>query len=164
MDKNKKILLIGGGKMGSALLGGWLKSGLSTKQFLCRSQIRPPRSPRWAWMLCHKPGDFSPDIVVLAIKPQMAAQVIPDVAATLPEACLLISLMAGTSIATLRDLAGAKHHFIRTMPNTPAALGRGISALVAEAEVPADLRDAAEWLMQAVGDRYGFRAKTRLMP
>ena len=108
--------------------------------------------------------DFSPDIVVLAIKPQMAAQVIPGVAETLPEACLFLSLMAGTSIVTLRDLAGAGHHFIRTMPNTPAALGRGISALVAEKQVPPDLRDAAEWLMQAVGDTVWFRAKTRIMP
>ena len=139
--------------MGSALLGGWLKSGLSTKQF-CVQEPNPAAAltALGVDVVPQAGPDFSPDIVVLAIKPQMAAQVIPDVAATLPEACLLISLMVGTSIAKLRDLAGAKHHFIRTMPNTPAALGRGISALVAEAEVPADLRDAAEWLMQAVGD------------
>ncbi|MEC8578356.1 MAG: pyrroline-5-carboxylate reductase [Pseudomonadota bacterium] len=153
MDKNKKLLLIGGGKMGSALLEGWLKSGLLTKQF-CVQEPNPAAALTALGLdVVPQAGpDFSPDIVVFAIKPQMAAQVIPDVAATLPEACLVISLMAGISIATLRDLAGAKHHFIRTMPNTPAALGRGISALVAEPEVPADLRDAAEWLMQAVGD------------
>ena len=139
--------------MGSALLEGWLKSGLVTKQ-LCVQEPNPAAALTALGLdVVPQAGpDFSPDIVVFAIKPQMAAQVIPDVAATLPEACLIISLMAGTSIATLRDLAGAKHHFIRTMPNTPAALGRGISALVAEAEVPADTRDAAEWLMQAVGD------------
>ena len=153
MDKNKKILLIGGGKMGGALLGGWLQSGLSKKQFCVQEpNPGPALTALGVDIVPQARPDFSPDIVVLAIKPQMAAQVIPDVAATLPEACLFLSLMAGTSIVTLRDLAGAEHHFIRTMPNTPAALGRGISALVAEKQVPPDLRDAAEWLMQAVGD------------
>ena len=153
MDKNKKILLIGGGKMGSALLGGWLQNGLSTKQFCVQEPNPAPALTALGVDIVPlpKPG-FSPDIVVLAIKPQMAAQVIPDVAESVPEACLFLSLMAGTSIATLRELAGAGHHFIRTMPNTPAALGRGISALVADKDVPADLTGAAEWLMQAVGD------------
>ena len=153
MDKNKKILLIGGGKMGRALLGGWLQNGLSANQF-CVQEPNPDAAltALGVGIVSQARREFSPDIVVLAIKPQMAAQVIPDVAQNVPDGCLFVSLMAGTSIANLRDLAGGAHHFIRTMPNTPAALGRGISALVADAEVPADLRDAAEWLMQAVGN------------
>ena len=153
MDKNKKILLIGGGKMGSALLGGWLQNGLSVKQFCVQEpNPEPALTALGVEIVTQAKPEFSPDIVVLAIKPQMAAHVIPDVAESVPDGRLFVSLMAGTSIASLGDLAGSGHHFIRTMPNTPAALGRGISALVAEKQVPAPLRDAAEWLMQAVGD------------
>ena len=153
MDKNKKILLIGGGKMGRALLGRWLQNGLAVAQF-CVQEPNPDATlaALGVDIVSQAGHEFLPDIIILAIKPQMAAQVIPDVAQNMPDGRLFVSLMAGTSIASLRGMAGGAHHFIRTMPNTPSAVGRGISALVADDEVPTDLRDGAEWLMQAVGD------------
>lgn len=153
MDKNKKILLIGGGKMGGALLTGWLQNGLDAAQFCIQEpNPEPALKALGVNIVAQASPNFSPDIVVLAIKPQMAAQVIPPLAEIVPAGCLFMSLLAGTSIANLCDLIGPGHYFIRTMPNTPAALGRGITALVAEPDMPEPLRAAAEWLMRAVGD------------
>ena len=88
--------------MGGALLAAGCKRSVE-KQFVCRSQSGPALTALGVDIV-PQPAPIFRDIVVLAIKPQMAAQVIPDVTATLPETCLFLSLMAGTSIVTLRDL------------------------------------------------------------
>lgn len=155
MDKSKKILLIGGGKMGGALLGGWLQTGLLPDQFL----VQEPH-PSDALMALgvrvvaglEQADNFAPDIVIIAIKPQNAASVLPPLSAALPTGCLVLSLLAGTPIVRLKVLMTGDFHFVRTMPNTPAAIGLGISALIGDADVPAELRMQAEWLMQAVGE------------
>ena len=123
------LVLLGCGKMGSAMLQGWLASGL------------PPGS---VWVIDPKPSEWlkstgvkinadlpaSPAIVLIAVKPQMMGDALPTIAAMGNGATLFISVAAGTPISSLEQTLGAQSPIIRAMPNTPAAVARGISAII----------------------------------
>ena len=143
-----RLLLVGGGKMGTALLQGWLDAGMDKSQF--GVQEPTPSETLVATGVALNPSqDFAPQIAVLAIKPQLADDVLPKL--SLPKGCLVISLMAGVPTARMADLLGGGVACVRTMPNTPAAIGRGMTALFAEASVTDAQRDKASKLMAAVG-------------
>ena len=144
------LVLLGCGKMGSAMLAGWLGGGL------------PPQS---VFVIDPHPSDWlqqqgvqinaalpdSPAIVVIAVKPQMMAAALPDIKALGTGQTLIISIAAGTSLDTFAAAFGPAAPIIRAMPNTPAAIGRGITALIGNAQAsPADLA-LAETLLQAIG-------------
>ncbi|SIS69714.1 pyrroline-5-carboxylate reductase [Phaeovulum vinaykumarii] len=144
------LVLVGCGKMGSALLAGWLKGG-----------VRPAD----VWVIEPNPSDWlraqgvhlnaglpdAPKVVVLAVKPQMMGAALPDLAARGMGGALVVSIAAGTTLATFEAALGAGTRLVRAMPNTPAAIGRGITAICANAQAtPADL-DLAEALLCAVG-------------
>lgn len=144
-----RILLVGGGKMGMALLQGWLAAGLSPAQFAV--QDPQPSDALLATGVAVNPSEpFTPSLTVLAIKPQMAADVLPGLG--LPAGSVAISLMAGVAMATISRLLGGAVGCIRTMPNTPAALGKGMTALCADAAVAAAAKDKATALLAAVGE------------
>ena len=92
-----------------------------------------------------------PDIVVLAVKPQYAGEVLPPLVPFLGANTVVISLLAGLSLQDLSGLLGDHPSIIRTMPNTPAAIGLGITALIAASGVSDGQREDATHLMQAVG-------------
>ena len=148
-----RILLVGGGKMGMALLDGWLAAGLSPQQFAV--QEPHPSDALKATGVSLSPDDsFAPSLTVLAIKPQMVGDVLPQL--TLPDGSLVVSLMAGVAVDSIKTLLGKSGDVtvkcIRTMPNTPASIGKGITALFAETAVESGERDKAAALLAAVGE------------
>lgn len=151
----KKLLLVGCGKMGTALLRGWLDAGLSPKQFLVQEPNADEALKSLGVTLNPTMGaDIAPDIMLLAVKPQIIGDVLPSLADAVSDKTMIISLMAGISIAEMARLLGnnaADSAFVRTMPNTPAAIGEGMTALFADANTNDTQRAAAEALLSAVG-------------
>ncbi|MCB1343483.1 MAG: pyrroline-5-carboxylate reductase [Pseudooceanicola sp.] len=144
------LVLLGCGKMGSAMLAGWLAQGL-------------PNSS--VWVLDPKPSDWlvaqgvhlnegvpkAPAVVLIAVKPQMMGAALPVLAALGNGATLFVSVAAGTPIAAYEAALGARTPIVRAMPNTPAAIGKGITALIGNASASAADLDRAEQLLSAVG-------------
>ncbi len=141
------LVLVGCGRMGGAMLRGWLAGGLQPGAV---TVIDPNLAPEWQdkGLRVNAPLPENPAVLVLAVKPQMMAGVLgtaPALAKT-----LVISVAAGTTIATF-ETAFPGLPIVRVMPNTPAAIGKGISAIIGNgAATPADL-DLAQALMSAVG-------------
>ena len=145
------LVLLGCGKMGSALLAGWLEAGL-------------PASA--VWVVEPNPTDWlkgtgvhlnegippAPAVALLAVKPQMMGAALPALQALGNGTTLFVSIAAGTTIAAFEATLGDRTPIVRTMPNTPAMVGRGITAITGNAHAtPAHLALARE-LMAAVGE------------
>ena len=153
------ILLVGCGKMGQALLQGWFKDGLSPVDVMIvepagRASIPVCEQHRALSVLAKAsdiPRDFRPDVVIFAIKPQVAASVIPDYAPFVRQHPVLLSILAGKTIDFFKTHLGADAAVVRAMPNTPAAIGKGISVLTAAPEVSPEQRRVCDVLMKAAG-------------
>jgi pyrroline-5-carboxylate reductase len=150
----KRILLVGSGRMGTALLNGWRKAGFSSDRFMVNEPN--PTEGLIVDIQNLNPSDETllaspPDIVVLAVKPQYAEDALPPLVPFLTPNTLIVSLLAGQSLENISALLGNHPVIIRTMPNTPAAIGLAMTALIAAPDVSADHRDDAMHLMQAVG-------------
>jgi pyrroline-5-carboxylate reductase len=148
------ILLAGAGKMGSAMLEGWLALGLGPEKI---AALEPqPSSEITAWarhgLRLNPPPGAIGDVaaVVVAVKPQSASEVMPVLAPFVGAETVVVSIMAGR---TLRFLDGALpgSALVRAMPNTPAAIGRGITVAVANARVSPAQRELVHALLSAVG-------------
>lgn len=144
------LVLLGCGKMGSALLAGWLRAGVPASS---------------VWVIEPNPTDWlratgvhlnagvpaSPAVALLAVKPQMMGAALPALQALGNGQTLFVSIAAGTTIATFEQVLGDRTPIIRTMPNTPAMVNRGITALCRNGHVSdADMALGCE-LMAAVG-------------
>ena len=149
-----RLVLVGAGKMGGAMAQGWLDAGLPAFSLAIRE---PKPSPEIAALAASRGvalniGDKAPpSLLVLAIKPQSLDQVAPEIAALAAEHTLVLSIVAGKTIANLASRLPQARAFVRAMPNTPAAIGRGVTAAFASAEVGADQRRWSERLLGAVG-------------
>jgi pyrroline-5-carboxylate reductase len=147
------LVLLGCGKMGGAMLEGWLKNGLSHRQV----QVVDPYPSDWlkaraAQGIAVNPAQLAPaTIAVIAVKPQMMAEAAPQLAALAGQGTVFLSVAAGTPISAFEAMFGATTPIIRAMPNTPAAVGRGISALVGNKAVTETELAMAEALLGAVG-------------
>ncbi len=106
------------------------------------------------------PQGFRPGAVVLAIKPQMAASTLPALGAIIPEGAMLLSVLAGTGIGRLSRLLGTTNPIVRAMPNTPAAIGQGMTVAVAGPGVTDAQRALAETLLGVCGDLAWVAAET----
>lgn len=151
------LLLVGSGKMGSALLGGWLDHGLLKTDVLV---VEPSEAGRAAVSdlgvdAVADPLEIQADkpfrAVIFAVKPQMMADVLPAYRAVIRADTLVISIAAGTPIERFEAEFGQATPVVRAMPNTPAAVGQGVTALFANGRVSEADRDLAEALMAAVG-------------
>lgn len=147
-----RILLVGCGKMGGAMLAGWLARGASPADIVIVDPAAPP--PDRAGLRAFKtaeevPTAFKPEIVVVAVKPQMMDAALPGLK-RFSEAAFL-SIAAGRTLASFARALGDRVAVVRAMPNTPAAIGRGISVAVANPHVGAGQRQACEALLAAVG-------------
>ena len=153
MTNKPSVALIGAGAMGGALLKGWIADGAVDP---ARSAVFDPSVRDDIQALCKahgvsvNAGAGSFDAVVLAVKPQAAATVLPSYDAIARDA-LVISVMAGKSIASISSLLGDAPRVARVMPNLPAALGKGVCGLYAPQSVDAKGRAMIEALMRAAG-------------
>ncbi len=147
-----RILLVGCGKMGSALLAGWLDRGLSPSHVVVVDPSAKPATDGVRVVAGHDavPTDFSPDVVMLAVKPQMMADVAPAYARF--DQAVFLSIAAGKTIAFYQSILGEKAAIVRAMPNTPAAVRRGITVCVANDRVSPGHRAQCQDLLEAVGE------------
>jgi pyrroline-5-carboxylate reductase len=155
MTKKMNLLLIGAGKMGGAMLEGWLRQGFSPSDI---AVVDPYPSQRMKDLaleglrLSPPLDEIGPvDVIVLAIKPQNLDAAAPLLARVAREETLLISVLAGKTIANLRERAPAARAIVRAMPNTPAAVGRGITGCAASPEVSASQKAFATGLLASIG-------------
>lgn len=144
------LVLLGCGKMGSAMLAGWLRGGLAPGAV----HVIDPHPSDWlqsTGVAINGALPAAPAVVLIAVKPQMMGAALPVIATMGGGRTLFVTVAAGTTIATYEGVLGAATPLVRAMPNTPAAIGRGITAIVGNAAAtPADL-DLAEGLLSAVG-------------
>lgn len=155
-----RVALLGAGRMGAALAAGWLRDGarvLTPQQLVV---IDPsPSSLAQALIDDHglthhaapeAQGLAEASIIILAVKPQILDDLAGPLAAVLPEGALVLSILAGVGLARLAA-AFPDRPLIRAMPNTPAAIGAGITVAVADAATPESARAAADTLLSAAG-------------
>lgn len=151
------IWLVGCGKMGTALAEGWLDAGLAPEALVVVEKVVAARdawSARGALTLEGPAGlDRAPEpaAVVFAVKPQQMSAVLEEMAPVVPKGAVAVSIAAGTPLALFERALGRDRAIVRAMPNTPAAVGRGATALVANAASDARARELATALMAAVG-------------
>jgi pyrroline-5-carboxylate reductase len=147
------LLLVGGGKMGAAMLAGWRERGISEVVVIdpgeAAASLAGPGVSVFASLDAIPPG-FMPDAIILAVKPQIAADAVPPLARFAGNA-LFISIMAGKTIDWLAGTIGATAAIVRAMPNTPAAIRQGITVACAAPGVTAGQHTLAETLLAAVG-------------
>lgn len=144
------LVLLGCGKMGTALLTGWLAAGLPAGSVW----VIEPNPSDWliqSGVHLNKGVPSAPAVAVLAVKPQMMGAALPALQALGNGATLFISIAAGTSIATFETALGAQTPIVRSMPNTPAMVGRGITGICRNGFASDADMDLARTLMQAVG-------------
>jgi pyrroline-5-carboxylate reductase len=151
-----KLLLVGCGRMGSAMLDGWLRSGqvaavAVVEPSACDDDACDPRIARCADP-DRLPADFLPDVIVLAVKPQMLAAVLPAYRRFARPETAFLSVAAGWTLAAFARALGDDARVIRAMPNTPAAIGRGMTVAVAGPGVSDAQRAAGDSLLAAVGE------------
>ena len=149
------IVLVGAGKMGSAMLDGWIALGLAPS----RVAVIEPQPSAEISALAARGLKLNPDpravadpaVIVIAVKPQSAAEVVPAAVPLVGPSTVVVSIMAGQRLASLERALPAGSAVVRTMPNTPAAIGRGITVAVANARVSPPQRDLAQRLLAAIG-------------
>jgi pyrroline-5-carboxylate reductase len=161
-----KLLLVGAGKMGTALLKGWLDAGLASDQLI----VLEPYPSQYLLSLqadhnfqivstAEAVLPLQPRIIVLAVKPQLAGEVLPNIkpliasndGSSKADRCCVLSLMAGLDLSRIESFCGRPADYVRTMPNTPASIECGITALYAADMITADNRTLSDALMGTVG-------------
>lgn len=152
------LLLIGCGRMGGALLSGWLDGGIPAEQV----HLIEPNMESVAGFIAHGahhhrasrdlPKGLTPQLVLLAVKPQMMDEALAGLPHWPAERTLHLSIAAGKTLGYFERQLGAEAAIVRAMPNTPAAIGRGMSVLVATPSVDEAQRRLATGLMEAVGE------------
>jgi len=155
----QKILVVGGGKMGSAIINGWLSMGISAHKI---SLIDPNKSVLSNYnvlgvntyeTVAELDKSESFDIFLLALKPQVIVQNLTDFNDLIsPDTCL-ISVAAGVSILTLKSFLPNAAHVVRVMPNTPAMIGKGVLVGFAD-ERDVSLESLVESLFSELGKYY----------
>jgi len=154
------LILAGAGKMGGAMLTGWLAGGLDPALVRVQDPGPPPEirdllarhGIKWAPELKAADLPAPPSVILAAVKPQVMDDVFPALAKLAGPGTLTLSIAAG------RTMAGFEKHLkpgaavVRTIPNTPAAIGRGITACVANANVTADQRKLCDALLSSIGE------------
>ncbi|THH37073.1 pyrroline-5-carboxylate reductase [Aliishimia ponticola] len=149
--EERGLVLLGCGKMGSAMLAGWLAGGLNPQAVW----VQDPAPSDWlqsSGVQINAPLPQAPAVVLVAVKPQLMAAALPDMASFGNGDTLFVSVAAGTPISAFEKMLGAQTPIIRAMPNTPAAIGQGITAIVGNAQTQVAQLDLASDLLQAIGE------------
>lgn len=159
----RPIVLAGAGKMGAAMLAGWLRGGVQGAQVIV--QDPSPSADVAAFARHHgvrieaslasldvEPRAVEPGVIVVAVKPQTMDAVFPVLARLARPSTVILSIAAGKSIASFEQHLPPGRAVVRAMPNTPASIGRGITGAVANAHTSDAQRAMCHALLSAVGD------------
>lgn len=147
------LLLTGAGKMGQAMVDGWVARGLDPRKLV----ILEPQPARSVKALGKRGAKLNPKsaleaaAIVVAVKPQTAPEAMPPLAAYVQKGTLVVSIMAGRTLGFLEQRLPAETAIVRAMPNTPAAVGRGITVACGNAHVNTRQRKLATTLLAAIG-------------
>jgi pyrroline-5-carboxylate reductase len=144
------LLLVGCGKMGGAMLSRWQSLALCDGIAVIEPSLAG-LAVNQAQTLAEL-DNFTPDTVVFAVKPQTLPDMIGDYRAMAERGVLFISIAAGKPLAFFEQHLGASAKVVRSMPNLPASIGRGVTVACANKNVTADEKKRAEKLLAAVGD------------
>jgi pyrroline-5-carboxylate reductase len=150
---NGTIVLAGAGKMGGAMLSGWLAQGLEASRAVV-IEPHPSEDIRAHLAKGVRLNPSSPEVgsvaaFVVALKPQAFREAAPALKPCVGATTLVVSIMAGTTMASLSEILGG--HVVRAMPNMPASIGCGITVAVAAKDVSAAQRETADGLLRATG-------------
>ena len=151
----ESINIIGFGRMGKSMLSGWLNNQLSKEVVKIVDPFFDKNDP---FLINNNLKLYDMDkirlddgIALIAVKPQVAGDLFDKLKEMISENTIIISIIAGYSVADMREHLGPKPTIIRTMPNTPAAIGKGITALFSENQLSQDLISKVESLFGSMG-------------
>ena len=150
------LLLVGAGKMGGALLAGWLRQGLDPASVYVQD---PTPAPESAALMAshgipfhHANAPAAPAVIVVAVKPQMMDEVLPALAPAVGPSTVVLSIAAGRTLANLGSHLPQGTAVVRAMPNTPASIGQGMTVACANDDVTRDQALLCSMLLEAVGE------------
>jgi pyrroline-5-carboxylate reductase len=151
------LVLVGCGKMGGALLRGWLARGVDPR-LVSVVDIKPTgiddiaaKGVRVLTQAADLPSDLKPALLLLAVKPQFMDEALPGYRKYVGPDTTFLSIAAGKIVAYFKDRLGSDAEIVRSMPNTPAAVSRGITAIWRDPKVRKDRLDLCAELLKAVG-------------
>jgi pyrroline-5-carboxylate reductase len=153
-DISGTLVLAGAGKMGSAMLDGWVARGLDPARVVVlepQPSLQVARYGSQGLRLNPNRVGLVADAIIIAIKPQVAAEVLPELASLVGPRTVVVSIMAGRTLGFLESVLPPATAIVRTMPNTPAAIGRGITVAVGNAHVTPAQKELADRLLAATG-------------
>ncbi len=155
--KDKKVGFLGAGNMGEAMIKGLLQTGLVPAASIAATDVRADRLQQVAKQYGIRAASSNvdlvseADVVILAVKPQIMGAVLKEISSAVDRRKLLISIAAGVSVATLRAGLGKPARLIRVMPNTPALVLEGVTAIARAEGLEAGDLEMAQELFGAVG-------------
>ncbi len=154
------LLLVGAGKMGGALLKGWLEQKVVPGEQI--AVLEPEPSSELTDLVSMHGVDLNPDVtslaggglsaIVIAVKPQMMSSVLPTLQPLVSPNTIFLSIAAGTTIDSIAKYLGAGVLIVRAMPNLPASIGRGATGVFMPAGISENQRRLCARLLEAVGD------------
>jgi pyrroline-5-carboxylate reductase len=154
---SKKVILVGCGNMGYAMLDGWLRTGRLKPSDVAVVEPADALRHRAAELGCAAVpaaadlATATPALVIFAVKPQVIREVVTEYKSFAGENTAFLSVAAGTRIATFEEILGKDVPLIRCMPNTPAAIGKGTMVVVGNGKVSADTMTFVTGLLSASG-------------
>jgi pyrroline-5-carboxylate reductase len=148
-----KLLLVGCGKMGGAMLDGWLTRGLKAADVAVAEPVEAIRPKQAGLRIVSSSSEISetPEIVVLAVKPQSMDATLTDLRRFAETGAVFLSIAAGKTLGYFAGHLGAGAKVVRSMPNTPAAVRQGITVATAAPGVSAAEKKRCHELLEAVG-------------
>jgi pyrroline-5-carboxylate reductase len=148
-----KLLLVGCGKMGGAMLDGWLARGLKASDVAVAEPVEAIRPKQAGLRVVSSSSEISetPEIIVLAVKPQSMDATLTDLKRFANSGAVFLSIAAGKTLGYFAGHLGKGAKVVRSMPNTPAAVRQGISVATAAAGVSAAEKKRCHELLEAVG-------------
>lgn len=165
MDINDRsqdgLVLLGCGKMGSAMLAGWLDQGIDPENIW----IIEPKPSEWLKSLSIHLNEDLPEtatLALIAVKPQMMHQALPRLTSYANGSTVFLSVAAGIPIDTYESILGKSASIVRAMPNTPAAIGQGITAIIGNDAAGADTLQLCQDLLGAIGQTVRLEAEAQM--
>ena len=157
MIENPKIAFLGAGNMAEALVAGIIKGKLSKPEFVLATDISPARLEILKDRYEIQVGDQNldavlwADVIILCVKPQVINDVLAEIQSSLSEKQLVISVAAGVSISRVQDIIGQSIPMVRAMPNTPAVIQEGVTALAGCRDLSLEQLSVAQKIFESVG-------------